>query len=340
MTQISRHFPGAVFCVAFSGLLYVLAQAVALPIMILALCFGMLFFKAFDVNALKPGIEFCAQTILYIGVALLGLNLDISDIYGASGATIGVSLLTLIVTLIGGFLICRMLKLNREFSLLISGAVAICGVSAAAAICCALPACQHRQKELAITVAGITILSSLAMLVYPAISFALDLTDFSAGTFFGATIHNVSQVVGAGYSVSNESGDIATLVKMIRVSALLPVIIGITWVFRVKRSAENKLSWRTYFPVFLIVFFVLAAANSLHVFPEQVSENAGLVAKACLVISLFAIGLKTNLFELAAVSKKPLIAMSLTTAFMAVIGIVAILVLQSGFGQSGSGLPI
>jgi Conserved hypothetical protein 698 len=104
------------------------------------------------------------------------------------------------------------------------GATAICGASAALAIAAALP--NHPQKERAIlfTVFGISALSSFAMIAYPMLAHAVGLDARQAGVFLGATIHDVAQVVGAGYSISPETGDVATFVKLLRVATLMPVI--------------------------------------------------------------------------------------------------------------------
>ena len=72
---------------------------------------------------------------------------------------------------------------------------------------------------------GVSTLSTLAMIVYPMLARAFGLDPRQAGIFLGGTIHDVAQVVGAGYSMSQETGDRATLVKLMRVAMLLPVIL-------------------------------------------------------------------------------------------------------------------
>lgn len=320
--------PGLVLCVLLSVFVIQGASWFQIPVMIVALCAGLIFSKLYSITSLVEGINFCAKPLLYIAVALLGLRIDVTDILGAGFAAPLLSLAALTLTLMAGLLFSKLLKIDRQFGILISGAVAICGVSAAAAICCALPGCKSRERELALTIAGITVLSSVAMLLYPAISYVLGLNDFSSGAFFGASIHNVSQVVGAGYAISPEAGDVATFVKMIRVSALLPVIIIIGMAYG-KNSENSSSTWRTFFPPFLIGFFVLAALNSLHVVPENISDVGSKVSKTFLIVSLLAIGLKTNIFDILKVGPRPLIVMTLTTGFMAMFVLGSIYLLQS-----------
>ena len=78
-----------------------------------------------------------------------------------------------------------------------------------------------------LTVVTVTALSTIAMIVYPLVSTALGFSNTQAGIFIGGTIHDVAQVVGAGYSISNETGDTATYVKLLRVAMLVPVVFSI-----------------------------------------------------------------------------------------------------------------
>ena len=117
-------------------------------------------------------------------------------------------------------------RLQQLFGFLTGGATAICGASAALALSAALPAHPGKEKATTFTVIGVSTLSTLAMILYPMLaSLQLDLSPVAAGVFIGGSIHEVAQVVGAGYSMSRETGDVATVVKLMRVAMLLPVIV-------------------------------------------------------------------------------------------------------------------
>src|SRR4029078_6759814 len=105
------------------------------------------------------------------------------------------------------------------------GAVAICGASAALALAAALPNHPLKERATLFTVVGVSALSTLAMILYPMLTQAFGLDARTAGVFLGANIHHLAQVVGAGYSLSRESGDVATFVKLMRVAMLVPVIV-------------------------------------------------------------------------------------------------------------------
>ena len=128
--------------------------------------------------------------------------------------TIGVSMLA-----------ARLLGFQTLFGLLSGGATAICGASAAMALAAALPNHPMKERATLFTVIGVSALSTLAMIAYPMMAQAIGLDPRAAGMFLGATIHDVAQVVGAGYSMSQQTGDVATVVKLMRVAMLLPVIV-------------------------------------------------------------------------------------------------------------------
>ena len=140
-------------------------------------------------------------------------------------------------TIVVGFLLARRLGLSPMFGVLSGGAVAICGASAALAIASVLPPSDTRERDTILTVVSVTALSTLAMILYPVFATSIGLDHKQAGIFIGGTIHDVAQVVGAGYSISNETGDIATYVKLLRVAMLLPAVFAIS--FLIARAAAT-----------------------------------------------------------------------------------------------------
>src|SRR4029453_3406525 len=133
---------------------------------------------------------------------------------GAGVSTIAISIL-----------VARLMGFDARFGLLTGGATAICGASAALALSAALPAHPGKERATLFTVIGVSALSTFAMVAYPMLVQALGLNPQQAGIFLGGKVHDVAQVVGAGSSLSPETGDAATLVKLLRVAMLLPVIV-------------------------------------------------------------------------------------------------------------------
>ena len=131
------------------------------------------------------------------------------------------------------------------------------------------------------------------MIIYPLLFGALGLDDVTAGFLIGATVHDVAQVVGAGYSISEVAGDTATMVKLLRV-AMLPVVLTIV-IICLRYSSVGAAGGRPGIPTFLVAFVVLAAVNSTGFVPAVVTDAASTLSRALLVTAIAALGVKTSL---------------------------------------------
>ena len=180
-----------------------------------------------------------------MGVALLGLRITRRP-GGRAGLAAGGcwSWSSVVLTIAVSMLVARAMGFQGIFGLLTGGATAICGASAALALAAALPAHPLKERATLFTVVGVSALSTLAMIVYPMLAHALGLDAATAGVFLGGTIHDVAQVVGAGYSMSQETGDVATLVKLMRVAMLLPVIVFAVMLTRAREGDDRRTSGR------------------------------------------------------------------------------------------------
>ena len=225
-------FPGLLAAVTVAIAARFLSEHYGGPTMLFALLLGMGFHFLSEDGACIPGIEFASTTILKFGVALLGLGITLDQIAASGWGIVGIVLAGVAVTIASGPLIARTLNRGWRLGLLTGGAVAICGASAALAISSVLPKNEHSERNTIFTVISVTTLSTIAMIGYPMIVKLLDLNDVAAGIFIGATIHDVAQVVGAGYSISDAAGDTATLVKLLRVAMLIPIVLVMSIVFR------------------------------------------------------------------------------------------------------------
>jgi uncharacterized integral membrane protein (TIGR00698 family) len=225
-------------------------------------------------------------------------------------------LLSVVLTIGAAIVAARLLGFRVGFGLLSGGATAICGASAALAIVAVLPDHPRKERATLFVVLGVSALSTLAMIAYPMLAQAIGLDARAAGIFLGATIHDVAQVVGAGYGMSSETGDVATFVKLLRVAMLLPVIaltaIGYRHIGSRAGAARPPL-----LPGFAVGFAVLVALNSLGVIPAAVSAWGSEVSRWCLVAAVAALGTKTRLGELAAIGFKPTLLLAGETAFLA-----------------------
>lgn len=195
--RVSTLWPG----LALAGLMALPATFVAEhyggPQLLYALFFGLAFHFLFLDARCAPGIEFATRTLLRIGVALLGARITLSQIGTIGIAPLAVASFGVLSTVVVGAWLARRLGRARDFGLLTGGAVAICGASAAMAISLVMPRNDDAGRRTLLTVVGVTGLSTMAMIVYPLLVKLLGLSDVAAGIFFGGTIHDVAQVIGA-----------------------------------------------------------------------------------------------------------------------------------------------
>ncbi|MDH3453482.1 MAG: putative sulfate exporter family transporter, partial [Gammaproteobacteria bacterium] len=286
------------------------------PAMLYALLFGMAFNFLTEDERFARGIRVASRNILRIGVALLGLRMTTGDVMGLGWPVVALIVAGVAVTILLGGLIGRALGLNNDQSVLSAGAVAICGASAALAIASVLPVHKDHERNTILTVAGVTALSTVVMVVYPVFVTYLGYDNVTAGIFLGATIHDVAQVVGAGYIISDQSGEISTLVKLIRVACLVPVVITISLLMQRGRStAPGNVP---LLPWFLVAFIVLVVVNSLGWVPARAVELLTPVSSWCLLTAVAALGVKTSLKALADVGPAPVGVMVIQTVILAV----------------------
>jgi uncharacterized integral membrane protein (TIGR00698 family) len=149
---------------------------------------------------------------------------------------------------------------------------------------------------------------------------AFGLSEHGAGMFLGATIHDVAQVVGAGYGMSKDTGDVATVVKLMRVAMLLPVIVFAVMCARALGKGAGG-PRPPLLPWFAVAFAVLVAINSTGWLPEMVTTAGSDFSRWCLVAAIAGIGMKTQLRDLATVGLKPVVLMLGETTFLALLAL-------------------
>jgi len=301
-----------------------LAEHYHAPVMLFALLLGMALNFLSQDGRCKSGIEFVAREVLRWGVALLGLKITVSQVQALGWQPVLMVVFAVASTIGLGIVLARWMGFKTFFGFLSGGSVAICGASAALAIATAFP--NHPQKDRAtlFVVISVSTLSTIAMVLYPILVRWFELDPQQAGVFLGGTIHDVAQVVGAGYSIGQQTGDTATVVKLMRVAMLVPVIIFAALLTRATptlgRSPHQSgasLSRPPLLPWFAMVFVLLMAVNSLLPLPAVVLESGNALSRMFLVGAMAAIGMKTHLRDIVNVGWKPVVLMLLETVFLA-----------------------
>lgn len=314
--------PGVTACAVVGAAATFLSEHYGAPVMLFALLLGMAMNFLSAEGACAAGIEFAAKALLRIGIALLGLRITWSQVEALGWKPVLFVVLAVALTIAVSMLAAKLMGFQTLFGLLTGGATAICGASAALALSAALPAHPQKDRATLFTVIGVSALSTLAMVLYPMVVHALGLSDRAAGMFLGGTIHDVAQVVGAGYSISTPAGDTATLVKLLRVAMLLPVILIAALMTRARQEGTDGAATGPrppLLPWFAVAFAVLVAVNSTGWIPRPVQTAGNDLSRWLLVASIAGIGMKTQLRELVAVGIKPVLLMVGETVFLAVL---------------------
>lgn len=314
-------WPGILVCTVVAVAARFVSEHYGAPVMLMALLLGMALNFLSVEGACKPGIEVTARQVLRIGVALLGLRITVAQVTALGWQPMLTVVLAVAFTVVLGVTLARWMGYRVFFGLLTGGAVGICGASAALAISAALPHHPLKEKATLLTVIGVSTLSTLVMVLYPMVTQWLSLTDAQAGFFIGATIHDVAQVVGAGYSISQEAGDMATLVKLMRVAMLLPVIALVSWVTARHMAAEGddqaQMQRPPLLPGFAVAFALLVMVNSTGWVPPAVVQAGQITSQWCLIAAMSAIGMKTHLKEMVNVGWRPVVLMLIETLGLA-----------------------
>ena len=317
--QARALFPGVLACTVVAAASAFLSEHYGAPVMLFALLLGMAMNFLSGEGPCAAGIEFSARQVLRIGVALLGLRITVGQIAELGWQPVAIVVVSVVLTIGVSMLAARLMGFKGRFGLLSGGATAICGASAALALAAALPPNPAKERATLFTVVGVSVLSTVSMIVYPMLAQAIGLDPRLAGIFLGATIHDVAQVVGAGYSMSKETGDVATFVKLMRVAMLVPVIVFAVMLTRARASQSDRANGPRppLLPWFAVAFAILVAINSTGWLPGVVAKGGSELSRWCLVAAIAGIGMKTQLKELATVGLKPVLLMVGETAFLA-----------------------
>ncbi len=313
------YFPGVAITCAVALAATFIAERYGAPAMLMGLLLGMAFHFLNDSPRVGPGLELIAVHGLRLGVALLGLRLTLDDVAALGWVPVALVVTAVVATLLSGVLLARLLGCSRQLGVLTGGAVAICGASAAMAISSVLPHGPDSKRQTLFTVIGVTSLSTVAMVLYPVVGDLLGLNEADMGIFIGATIHDVAQVVGAGYSVSPVTGDLSTFIKLLRVAMLVPVVVVLSILFRQARHQGGGVV--PPIPWFLLGFILLFILNSSALLPAAIVTPVANTAPSLLLLAIAALGIRTSMQDVMTIGLKPVLLIVSETLFIA--GLVA-----------------
>lgn len=289
-----RYLPGIALCATIAIAASWLSEHYGMPAILMGLLMGLaLNFGALDPRT-HPGLDMIGRTGLRLGIVLIGLQVTLLQIV-AIGVVPFLALLSIMAAAFGGGLAgARLSGQSREAGILAGGATAICGASAALALYGVIGKDRLPKAQFAVTLVGITLASALAMTAYPVIAGQLGLSDRAAGFLIGASVHDVAQAIGGGYSYSNAAGVEATIVKLTRVALLAPIVLLVSlWIGSGQENGGSVLK-RISPPWFILAFLALVTINSLVAIPVALSQGADVAAQALLLMAVVATALRSR----------------------------------------------
>jgi len=327
--------PGLLLCGVIALSATFVSEHYGGPQLLYALLIGLAFhFLSLD-SKIRPGLDFCGKTVLRTGVALLGLRITFSQVRALGWGT-GVLIALGVASTIGlGLLLARWLSRPVNEGLISGCSVGICGASAALAVSSVLPQTPENERFTLLAVVGVTLMSTLAMVLYPLGAQAMGLTPAQAGVFFGTTIHDVAQVVAAGMMLSDAgntaAADSATVVKLFRIMLLMPVVLLVSVLMRSQTEvSEDEAASEPSVPLvpgFLLAFivFMLLATSSL--VPPALASGASALSRSLLVAAIAAAGVKTSFEDLFKLGWTPMLMLLGETLWIAAVAAVGLLLL-------------
>ena len=327
--------PGVALSTIIAVVAYALAPFVArvapIPALVIALIIGIALNGLATRAQFAPGIKFCVKVLLRCAVALLGLRIALGDIAALGLGTAFLVIVAMAVTILTGFLFARLFGQTAAYGALAGAGTAVCGASATLATATVIPDYKGKEADVVFVVVAVNALSTVAMVLYPALCAWLGFDPQRVGVMLGATIHDVAQVAGAGYAVSDAVGNVAVIVKLFRVLLLFPAVVSIGWWFARPKPPYDAI--KASVPGFAIVFVALCIVNSIASSMPALAlayafVKGPLVEAAAwgLLIAIAALGLGTSLTAITKIGWRHVVTVMATTVVIMVIVTVGLLI--------------
>jgi uncharacterized integral membrane protein (TIGR00698 family) len=278
----------------------------------LALVAG-LFFGAIASHPYPGESRQISKYLLQSAVVGLGFGMNLQQVLlaGRSGflyTAVGIAFALILGTTLG-----RLVKVHPRAAFLISTGTAICGGSAIAAIG---PVVGATEDEMSVSLGTIFLLNSVALLTFPAIGAALQLSQTQFGLWAALAIHDTSSVVGACAKYGLPALAIGTTVKLARALWIVPVTVATA----MKEGSKTRIQW----PWFILFFCLAAMANTYLLAGLPVYHFLSNMGKLMLIFTLFLIGATLSPAALRKVGPRPLIQGVLLWIVVAVASLLAI----------------
>jgi uncharacterized integral membrane protein (TIGR00698 family) len=270
-----------------------------------------------------PGISFTAKQVLEVAIVLLGASVNLPALLKAGPALAIAIVLVVMLGIVTSTAIGQAMGLNPKLAILVAVGNSICGNSAIAAVA---PVIGATAEDVASAIALTAVVGVVVVLTLPALIPLLGLTFYQYGVLAGMTVYAVPQVLAATLPVSALSGQIGTLVKLVRVLMLGPVVLFFALRFP-QEGAARRFSITRFVPLFIIGFLVLAAARSLGVLPTEIADPMREVSRWLTIAAMAALGLGVDVRSVRKVGRPVLLTVAGSLLVLIVVSATLILVL-------------
>ncbi len=302
-----------------------IGQAV-IEALVIAILLGMIWRNIVGVRAAQTrGITFTGGKLLEVAVVLLGATIDLPALIQAGPILLTIIIVVVSINLTISPIIGRRLGLNHQLAVLVAVGNSICGNSAIAAVA---PAIHAEAEDVASAVALTAVLGVVAVLTLPLAISALNLSFFQYGVLAGMSVYAVPQVLAATYPISAISGEIGTLVKLVRVLLLGPVVVFFSLQASKASGETQRKPLLQYVPWFVIGFIVLAALRSIGIVPAGAGDAIKELSRLMTIAAMAALGLSVDFRAVRRVGRP--VAMAVMASLAVMFSLSALLIRLTG----------
>ncbi|WP_342599542.1 YeiH family protein [Psychrobacillus sp. FSL H8-0483] len=287
--------------------------------LVIAIILGMVWSATIGVpTQFQSGVSFSSKKLLRLGIILLGMRLNLADIYHAGLSVFLIALINILFALFVVYGFSRLFGVDKKLGILTACGTAICGAAAIVAIA---PQVKANDEETAIGVATIAILGTLFTLVYTFLYPIMNLTSSGYGVFAGGTLHEIAHVIAAAEPGGSDAVDLAVIVKLTRVALLVPIALVIGFIVQKGEKGDSKSKFSmSSIPWFIIGFLVMSGIHTLGIIPEELASFIVSVAYLLIGMAMAGLGLNIDIRTFKKLGVKPFAAGLIGSILLSILG--------------------
>jgi uncharacterized integral membrane protein (TIGR00698 family) len=225
--------------------------------------------------------------LLQGSIVCMGFSMSVQDVIQTGKTGFMITIVSVVVTVLVGIGLGKLLKVNKNTSLLISGGTAICGGSAIAAIA---PVLGAKNNEISFSLAVVFVLNAAGLFIFPVIGHLLQMDQTHFGYWAAIAIHDTSSVVGACSAYGEQALQVGTTVKLTRTLWIIPLALCIAF-FNKNKTSKINIPW------FIFLFIVAIIIGNYIPGMAETNEHLSWLGKKGMMVSLFFIGASIDLEE-------------------------------------------